>query len=432
MNKSIMASVLFWIGWPMFAIGFMNQMAFHDIKVTFFRISLNTFLVALGWCILGLPKIIAAFRGGFGAALTFSDYEVVTTYSDGSKHSDGGTESATMNMGFNAIAGLVIIAIGGLLALINIAIFTFKCFAEKRLMPVVMVNIIIFAGGLVVGGIIQNVDNAKHFATRDAKLGVQKVKNFKYYVNEAKDGVTLTEYTAAKGGDILIPAEIDGLPVTRIEGTSPTFFYERSPQSSKLHVTSVVIPDTVTYINNFTKDYLDLKEITLPKNLKIIDKSAFRGSGVTSIVIPEGVTDIGDYAFASCVYLTSLTLPKSLERIGTYAFEDCASLTDVIIPSGRRITYDKNVFASCISLSSDSKNAVKNSGYKEDFSAAVSATTKSKTTLFRKNDTEGGRARKNDVPKGASVINSGSRSLAFALILYDGAVGWVYKADLNK
>ena len=47
---------------------------------------------------------------------------------------------------------------------------------------------------------------------------------------------------------------------------------------------------------------------------------------IKSIVIEEGVTSVGDYAFYKCIYATELTLPESLTDIGAHAFEKCVSL----------------------------------------------------------------------------------------------------------
>lgn len=57
--------------------------------------------------------------------------------------------------------------------------------------------------------------------------------------------------------------------------------------------------------------------------------------GCRNSVIPEGVTVIGSYAFASCP-LTSITLPESLERIYSNAFYNCQELTSISIPKNVR------------------------------------------------------------------------------------------------
>ncbi len=50
------------------------------------------------------------------------------------------------------------------------------------------------------------------------------------------------------------------------------------------------------------------------------------------VVIEEGVTSIGEFAFRNCVNLTEVSIAESVERIDGYAFEGCSSVTEMTIP----------------------------------------------------------------------------------------------------
>lgn len=53
---------------------------------------------------------------------------------------------------------------------------------------------------------------------------------------------------------------------------------------------------------------------------------------ITKVIIEEGVTSIGDWAFRYYDNITSVTIPDSMTSIGTWAFGDCYQLTSVILP----------------------------------------------------------------------------------------------------
>lgn len=55
-------------------------------------------------------------------------------------------------------------------------------------------------------------------------------------------------------------------------------------------------------------------------------------TSLTSVIIPDTVTDIGWGAFSSCSNLTSVTIPSSVSKIGDWAFAGCTSLTSITIP----------------------------------------------------------------------------------------------------
>ena len=75
-----------------------------------------------------------------------------------------------------------------------------------------------------------------------------------------------------------------------------------------------------------------------------LDKLAY--SFLNSVVIPDGVTSIGKYAFRHCSSLSSLVIPDSVTSIECYAFSGCESLSSIVIPdSVTSIGY--HAFASC-------------------------------------------------------------------------------------
>lgn len=63
-----------------------------------------------------------------------------------------------------------------------------------------------------------------------------------------------------------------------------------------------------------------------------IGESAFFRTTMTGITIPDTVTKIGDWAFASNQSLGSITLPSGLTTIGTNAFDNCGAMNQLTIP----------------------------------------------------------------------------------------------------
>ena len=95
----------------------------------------------------------------------------------------------------------------------------------------------------------------------------------------------------------------------------------------------------------FSGDY------TVAQGVTSIGNSAFAFcEGLTSITVPEGVTHIGHYAFFNCSNLRKVVLPQSLREIDGYAFQDCSSLTQINIPN--RVTHIQwGLFRGCTRLS---------------------------------------------------------------------------------
>ncbi|MBQ6173021.1 MAG: leucine-rich repeat protein [Clostridia bacterium] len=90
------------------------------------------------------------------------------------------------------------------------------------------------------------------------------------------------------------------------------------------------VPIGVTVIDPFAfSASRNLYEVTIPQGVTEIQELTFEMSGLERIVLPEGVTRIGGYAFSQCWDLRSIEIPASVTLIGEYAFEGCENLSVV-------------------------------------------------------------------------------------------------------
>ena len=118
-------------------------------------------------------------------------------------------------------------------------------------------------------------------------------------------------------------------------------------------LTSVTIPNSVTNIGESTfEGCSSLTSVTIPNSVTNIGESTFEGcSSLTSVTIPNSVTNIGKSTFKGCSSLTSVTIPNSVTNIGESIFEGCSSLTSVTISDGIT-SIGKYAFYGCKSLTS--------------------------------------------------------------------------------
>ncbi|MBE7079207.1 MAG: leucine-rich repeat domain-containing protein [Clostridiales bacterium] len=230
--------------------------------------------------------------------------------------------------------------------------------------------------------------------------------NGEYYI--------LTGMGTCSGGKVVIPDEVDGIPVTKIQ-------HQAFLNDARL--TEIVIPDSVTFIDeaafgncvnltsvtlgngiitiadnafstcsaltdvyitdlaawfniyfvsgksnpvNYAKNwYLDGELITqlyIPDGVTEIHDYALYGGDFTEVVIPESVTKIGNYAFYWCDSLEKINIPNSVTSIGKSAFENCTALKEITIPASVA-TIRERAFSYCNNLTIYCEAGSKPSGW---------------------------------------------------------------------
>ena len=141
-----------------------------------------------------------------------------------------------------------------------------------------------------------------------------------------------------------------------------------SPAYMNSSVKKVVIEEGVTNIGNWAfSECSSLTSITIPDSVTNIGAAAFDSCGsLTSITIPGSVTSIGTVAFYNCSGLTSITIPDSVTNIGAAAFDSCGSLTSIVIPNSVT-SIESYAFSACSSLTSitipDSVTSIGNNAF---------------------------------------------------------------------
>ena len=114
---------------------------------------------------------------------------------------------------------------------------------------------------------------------------------------------------------------------------------------------SLTIPEGVTVIGEGAfADLSGLKTIIIPGTVKEIKGNAFRNNvDLENVIMKERTKTIGSYAFQNCNKLRNVELPESLENIGAGAFYICSNLQEIKIPD--KVTVINNLtFANCTSL----------------------------------------------------------------------------------
>ncbi len=100
-----------------------------------------------------------------------------------------------------------------------------------------------------------------------------------------------------------------------------------------IHLKSIVIPDSVTELGDWVfLGCKSLKTLTIPNHVTVIGKAAFADcSSLTELTIPDSVTGLGDFLFINCAHLIRITIPSNVKNIMPNMFDSCPSLKEIIV-----------------------------------------------------------------------------------------------------
>lgn len=181
------------------------------------------------------------------------------------------------------------------------------------------------------------------------------IKGKIYYVSQDKNvipiavelGFSINPYEITDSGVLksssmnLYLVDNDGhLDLSEYEGKIKTIeagaFSKVEIESGINPLQSIVLPKGITTIGDDAFSYnTSLTSIKIPNTVTSIGKRAFQGcTNLTSIEIPEGVKSIGYAAFSSCSKLTTITLPASLTSFNGTALAGLSRLTEVKVADG--------------------------------------------------------------------------------------------------
>ena len=151
-----------------------------------------------------------------------------------------------------------------------------------------------------------------------------EIDGIKYNLNPSIGTAEVSENNFQYSGDMIIPSgftyEGRNYAVTSIG--SKAFAYCSS-------LTSVVIPNSVVNIMNYAFEETSLSTINIPHGVTNIEYRAFSNSNIDTIIIPNGVPSIEEATFWACGSLSSVTIPSNVQQIKESAFYRCYELSSV-------------------------------------------------------------------------------------------------------
>lgn len=146
------------------------------------------------------------------------------------------------------------------------------------------------------------------------------MQDFTFQINVDEASYALVHYEGDEA-NIIIPDTYAKKPITII---GDKVFAGHS------EITSLHMPDTVTDLGEFVFDGCEnLKHLTLPQSMERLWGYTFVRCGLEEITLPDTLGAIPPFAFKDCKHLKKVVGGTGLQKVYAWAFGGCESLTDV-------------------------------------------------------------------------------------------------------
>ena len=164
---------------------------------------------------------------------------------------------------------------------------------------------------------LEETDESYFEITEEGEIWLKKYGD--YYNNRLDDTME----------SLVIPDEIDGKKVTAIADD-----FMRKLGNAFKNLKIIVIPNGVTIIGESAFESMyPVEKIVIPDSVTKIGTGAFAGCSLKSIQFPNQLTVIEGGLLQGCESLTNIVIPSNVISIGDYAFSHCTSVKNIIIPS---------------------------------------------------------------------------------------------------
>ena len=182
--------------------------------------------------------------------------------------------------------------------------------------------------------VFENVDKSIPLYVREGSIDAYKAANqWKEFANiQPYICESIIGTCGAEGDNLTWSLDCDGVLTISGSGAMADYEWDTAPWVSYADVIQeVIIEQGVSTIGDYAFAYCgNLKSVVIPNSVTSIGESAFDScSSLTSVNIPNSVTSIGFGAFLLCSSLTEITIPENIETIHGWVFQGCSGLKKV-------------------------------------------------------------------------------------------------------